>query len=469
VEKGGLVKTLESIVGKGNVVHSRTGLLAYEYDASLNWGMPDAVAFAANTEQVSELVRLAHREGIPFLPRGSGTNLSGGTVPTRGGIVIELSRMNRILEIDLKNRAAIVEPGVFNLALQEALAPLGYYYAPDPASQRVSTLGGNVGENSGGPLCLKYGVTTNHVLGLEVVLPDGTVVQMGGKALDYPGYDLTGLMVGSEGTLGIATKITVRIMRSPEAVKTFLAIYDSVEQAGQSVSDIIAAGIIPATLEMMDRLVIKAVEEAVHAGYPLDAEAVLIIELDGLRDGMDGLEKRIIEICGNNGVRTVDIAASEEDRDRLWAGRRGAFGAVGRLYPSYMVNDGTVPRAQLPRVLKRVAEIGEKYGLPIGNVFHAGDGNLHPLILFDERDKVQLELVKKASYEILQACVEAGGTISGEHGIGMEKLDAMWFLFGWKDLSAMWKVKRSFDPENLCNPGKVLPAMEAERAESSRG
>lgn len=464
-----LVQRLESIVGKGNVVHSRTGLLAYEYDASLNWGMPDAVAFAASTEQVSELVKLAHREGIPFLPRGSGTNLSGGTVPTRGGIVIELSRMNRILEIDLKNRAAKVEPGVFNLALQEALAPLGYYYAPDPASQRVSTLGGNVGENSGGPLCLKYGVTTNHVLGLEVVLPDGAVVQMGGKASDYPGYDLKGVMVGSEGTLGIATKITVRIMRSPEAVKTFLAIYDSVEQAGQTVSDIIAEGIIPATLEMMDKLVIKAVEEAVHAGYPLDAEAVLIIELDGLRDGMDGLEKRIVEICGNNGVRSIDIAASDEDREKLWAGRRGAFGAVGRLYPSYMVNDGTVPRAQLPRVLKRVAEIGEKYGVPIGNVFHAGDGNLHPLILFDERDKAQLELVKKASYEILQACVEAGGTISGEHGIGVEKLDAMRFLFGWKDLNAMWKVKRSFDPENLCNPGKVLPEIEAEKAASSHG
>jgi glycolate oxidase len=469
MEKGELVQRLESIVGKGNVVHSRTGLLAYEYDASLARGMPDAVAFAVNTEQVSKLVTLAHREGIPFLPRGSGTNLSGGTVPTSGGIVIELSRMNRILEIDLKNRAAVVEPGVFNLALQEALSPLGYYYAPDPASQRVSTIGGNVGENSGGPLCLKYGVTTNHILGLEVVLPDGAVVQMGGKASDYPGYDLKGVMVGSEGTLGIATKITVRIMRSPEAVKTFLAIYDSVEQAGQTVSDIIAQGIIPATLEMMDKLVIKAVEEAVHAGYPLDAEAVLIIELDGLRHGMDDLEKRIIQICRNNGVRTVDIAASEEDRDRLWAGRRGAFGAVGRLYPSYMVNDGTVPRAQLPRVLKRVAEIGEKYGLPIGNVFHAGDGNLHPLILFDERDKAQLELVKKASYEILRACVEASGTISGEHGIGVEKLDAMWFLFGWKDLNAMWKVKRSFDPGNLCNPGKVLPQMDIEKAASSHG
>jgi glycolate oxidase len=464
MEKDELVRNLEVIVGKGNVVHSRTGLLAYEYDASLKRGIPDAVVFASSTGQVSELVKLAHREGIPFLPRGSGTNLSGGTVAAKGGIIIELSRMNRIIEIDLKNRAAVVEPGVFNLALQEALAPLGYYYAPDPASQRVSTLGGNVGENSGGPLCLKYGVTTNHVIGLEVVLPDGSVIQMGGKALDYPGYDLKGVFVGSEGTLGIATKITVRIMRSPETVKTFLATYDSVDQAGQTVSDIIAQGIIPATLEMMDKLVIKAVEEAIHAGYPLDAEAVLIIELDGLRDGMDGLENRIVEICENNGVRTIEVAASEEDRDRLWAGRRGAFGAVGRLYPSYMVNDGTVPRAQLPWVLKRVAEISKKYNVPIGNVFHAGDGNLHPLILFDERDKTQLELVKKASYEILQACVDAGGTISGEHGIGIEKLDAMWFLFGWKDLDAMWKVKRSFDPENLCNPGKVLPDKETASA-----
>lgn len=460
MEKRELIRKMESIVGKGNMVHSRTALLVYEYDASLHRGLPDAVAFATSTEQVSELVKLANSEGIPFLPRGSGTNLSGGTVPVRGGIIIELSRMNRILEIDLKNQRAVVEPGVFNLALQEVLAPLGYYYAPDPASQKVSTIGGNVGENSGGPLCLKYGVTTNHVLGLEVVLPDGKIVQMGGKALDNPGYDLKGVIVGSEGTLGIVTKITVRIMRSPETVKTFLAIYDSVEDTGQTVSYIIADGIIPAALEMMDKLIIKAVEESVHAGYPLDAEAVIIIELDGLADGMDRLAQRITEICEKNRVRKMEVAASETDREKLWIGRRGAFGAVGRLYPSYMVNDGTVPRSQLPLALKKVAEIGEKYGLPIGNVFHAGDGNLHPLILFDERDKDQLELVKKASYEILQACVDVGGTISGEHGIGIEKLQAMWFLFGWKDINAMWKVKRTFDPGNLCNPGKVLPDIE---------
>lgn len=458
--KSQLVRKIESIVGKGNALHRHTDLLVYEYDASLHRGLPDAVAFATSTDQVSQLVKLANSLGMPFLPRGSGTNLSGGTVPSHGGIVIELSRMNRILEIDEKNQRAVVEPGVYNLTLQNALAPLGYFYAPDPASQRVSTIGGNVGENSGGPLCLKYGVTTNHVLGMEVVLPDGAVVKMGGKALDQPGYDLTGVFVGSEGTLGIATKITVRIMRSPDAVKTFLAIYDSVEDAGQTVSDIIAQGIIPAALEMMDRLVIKAVEESVHAGYPLDAEAVLIIELDGLKDGMDRLAERVIEICKRNRVRNMEVAASEAQREKLWTGRRGAFGAVGRLYPSYLVNDGTVPRAQLPRVLKKVAEIGRKYDLPIGNVFHAGDGNLHPLILFDERDKQQLKLVSKASDEILQACVDVGGTISGEHGIGTEKLQAMWLLFGWKDLKAMWMVKRTFDPGNLCNPHKVLPGIE---------
>ena len=467
MKKRALIRKMESIVGRGNVLHSRTALLVYEYDGSLQRGLPDAVAFATSTEQISHLVKLANTAGIPFLPRGSGTNLSGGSVPTKGGIIIELSRMNRILEIDLKNQRAVAEPGVYNLTLQDALAPLGYYYAPDPASQKVATLGGNVGENSGGPLCLKYGVTTNHVLGLEVVLPDGDVVQMGGKALEYPGYDLKGVMVGSEGTIGIVTRITVRIMRSPETVKTFLAIYDSVEDAGQTVSDIIAEGIIPATLEMMDRLVMQAVENSVHAGYPLDAEAVLIIELDGLSDGMDRLAQRVIEICKKNRVRTVKVAATETEREKLWMGRRGAFGAVGRLAPSYMVNDGTVPRTQLPRVLKKVAEIGEKYDLPIGNVFHAGDGNLHPLILFDERDKDQLELVRKASYEILQACVDVGGTISGEHGIGTEKLQAMWLLFGWKDLNAMWKVKRAFDPRNLCNPGKVLPKMEIEESKTA--
>jgi glycolate oxidase subunit GlcD len=467
MDKKQLIKEMKAIVGKENVVSSRTALLTYEYDASLYRGMPDAVAYVNSAEQVSQLVKLANRAEVPFIPRGSGTNLSGGTVAAHGGIIIEMSRMNHVLEIDTKNERAVVEPGVFNLAFQNILSPYGYRYAPDPASQKVSTLGGNVGENAGGPLCLKYGVTTNHILGLEVVLPDGEIAQFGGKALDTPGYDMVGVTVGSEGTLGIVTKITVRIMRLPESVKTLLAIYDSIPDAGQTVSDIIGEGIVPATLEMLDNVVIKAVEEAVHAGYPLDAAAVLLIELDGLKDGMDRIADRIVEICKENNVRDIKVASSGVERDKLWEGRKGAFGAVGRLAPSYMVNDGTVPRTQLPAVLAKVGEVGEKYGLTIGNVFHAGDGNLHPLIIFDERDKEQLETVKKASYEILQACVDVGGTISGEHGIGTEKLEAMWFLFGWEDLSAMWKVKRSFDPKDLCNPGKAIPAKKSEVGETA--
>jgi len=467
MERKELIREMQTIVGKENVVHSKTGLLAYDYDASLYRGMPDAVAYVGTAQQVSQLVKLANRAGLPVIPRGSGTNLSGGTVPTKGGIVIEMSRMTRILELDFENQRAVVEPGVYNLALQNALMPHGFRYAPDPASQKVSTMGGNVGENAGGPLCLKYGVTTNHVLGMEVVLPDGEIVEFGGKALDTPGYDLTGVAVGSEGTLGIVTKITVRIMRLPEAVKTFLAVFNSIEEAGQTVSDIIGEGIIPSTLEMMDKVIIKAVEEAVHAGYPLDAEAVLIIELDGLVDGMDRLAERVLEICKKNKVREVKLAASAEERMKLWAGRKGAFGAMGRLAPNYMVNDGTVPRTQLPKVLAKVAEIGKKYNLTIGNVFHAGDGNLHPLILFDARNEEQLERVHKASFEILQACVDVGGTISGEHGIGTEKLEAMWFLFGSEDLSAMWKVKHAFDPKEMFNPGKVIPRLDAGPTEAA--
>ncbi len=329
--------------------------------------------------------------------------------------------MRRILEIDTKNQTALVEPGVYNLTLQNALAPLGYYYAPDPASQKVSTLGGNVGENSGGPHCLKYGVTSNHVLGAEVVLPNGEVVWLGGAA-ETPGPDLMGLFVGSEGTLGIATKILVRIMRQPEHVVTILGIFQSLEEAGQTVSDIIGQGIIPATLEIMDNLVIRAVEASVKAGYPEDAEAVLIIELDGLADGMDEQAQRIEEICRANNVVSVRRAKDNAERAELWAGRRGAFGAVARLRPSYLVCDGTVPRTKLPDALRAVKEVSKKYGLPIGNVFHAGDGNLHPLILFDGRNPEELEKVHKAGAEILEAVARLGGTISGEHGIGTEKI-----------------------------------------------
>ena len=415
------------------------------------------VVLPKSTEEVSKVVKLAHKNKIPVIARGAGTNLSGGTIPTKGGIVIHFSRMNGILEIDIPNRTVTVQPGVITLDLQTLLLTKGFVYAPDPASQKTSTLGGNFGENAGGPHCLKYGVTTNHVLGAEVVLNDGTVIWTGGKSQDNPGYDLTGLLVGSEGTLGIVTKILLKIIRAPEAVKTMLAIYDSIEDAGNTVSAIIAEGIIPATLEMMDNMVIQAVEDSVQAGYPRDAAAVLIIELDGMADGMERQAAKIMETCKRHKVKEIKLAKSDTERAELWAGRKGAFGAVSRLRPSYMVCDGTVPRTKLPEVLSKVLEIGKKYDLPIGNVFHAGDGNLHPLILFDERNKEETSRVHKAASEILKVCADVGGTISGEHGIGLEKLKEMLFIFSEKDIDMMRHIKHAFDPDNMWNPGKVLP------------
>lgn len=452
-----ILEELQALVGEENVLTSPEDLLLYEYDASLDMARPDAVVLPGTAQEIAALVRLCNRENIPFTARGAGTNLSGGSVPYRGGLVIATTRLNRVLEIDIPNQRAVVEPGLFNLDLQKALARYGYLYAPDPASQKVSTLGGNVAENSGGPHCLKYGVTTNHVLGLEVVLPNGETVELGGKALDTPGYDLVGLLVGSEGTLGIVTRIVVRIMRQPEAIKTMLVIFDDLERAGRAVSNVIAAGIIPATLEMMDKIIIEAVETTIKAGYPLDAEAVLIIELDGLKDDMERVAEEIMDICHQAGAREVRVARTQAERDQLWAGRRGAFGAIGSVRPSYLVCDGTVPRTQLPRVLRQVAEIGQKYGLVVANVFHAGDGNLHPLILFDASQEGQAERVRQAGAEILTACVEAGGTISGEHGIGLEKIKAMDLIFSPQDITAMRLVKETFDPQDLCNPGKILP------------
>jgi len=461
MERERMANELAQIVGRENVLVSEMDLMLYGYDASLYRGRPDYIVLPGSTEEVSKIVGFAHKEGIPIIARGSGTNLSGGTIPSRGGIVLHFSRMNRILEIDTENQRAVVEPGIFTLAFKTELARYGYVYQPDPASEKVSTFGGNVGENSGGPHCLKYGVTTNHILGAEVVLSDGEVIQIGGKALDNPGYDLTGVFVGSEGTLGIATKIILRIMPKPEAVKTMLAIYNTLEDAGTTVSAIIADGIIPATLEMIDKLTIKAVEESIQAGYPLDAEAVLLIELDGIKDGMERLAERVMEICKKNNVREVKAAANEQERAQLWAGRKGAFGAVARLRPNYLVCDGTVPRTKLPEVLGKVMEVGKNYNLPIANVFHAGDGNLHPLILFDERDEEELSKVHAAGSEILKLCADAGGTISGEHGIGAEKMKEMFFVFTPRDMAAMRKVKMAFDPEDICNPGKVIPEAEA--------
>ena len=459
MEKPMLINRLKEVVGSDYVLHSEMDLTLYGYDASLMKGKPDVVVIPNSTEEVSQVVRLAYQEKIPVIGRGSGTNLSGGTVAVKGGIVIHFSRMKRILEIDLPNRTVTVEPGIITLDLQNLLLKQGFVYAPDPASQKVSTLGGNFGENSGGPHCLKYGVTTNHVLGAELVLYDGSVVWTGGKSQDTPGYDLTGLLVGSEGTLGIATKIMLKLIPAPEAVKTMLAIYDSIADASNTVSAIIAEGIVPATLEMMDYLVLQAVEESVHAGYPLDAAAVLIIELDGMADGMDRQAEKIMEICRRCQVREIRLAKSDAERADLWAGRKGAFGAVSRLRPSYLVCDGTVPRTKLPEVLSRVLEVGKKYHLPIGNVFHAGDGNLHPLILFDERNPGELERVHQVAAEILKICTDAGGTISGEHGIGTEKLREMSLIFSETDIDFMRQIKKAFDPYDLWNPGKVIPPI----------
>ncbi len=451
-----VIRDLEAIVGQGSVLFDTVSLSHYEYDASLFKARPRAIAFATDTEQVAQLVKYANEHSIPYVARGSGTNLSGGTI-LKDGLIIEMRRMDKILDIDVDNMTALVEPGVFNLTLQNALAPYGFYYAPDPASQKVSTLGGNVGENSGGPKCLKYGVTSNHILGMEVVLSNGEVTWIGGSAPDTPGADVLGLLIGSEGTLGVATKILVRIMRLPENVITMLTIFNTIEEAGQAVSEIIAEGIIPVSLEIMDNLTIQAVEDSMNAGFPRDAEAVLIIELDGIAEGLEEQADRILELCRKNNVVDSSRATDDQARAKLWAGRKGAFGAVARLRPCYLVCDATVPRVNLPKALSAVKAISKKYDLPIANVFHAGDGNLHPLILFDERDKEELSRVHQAGSEIMRACADLEGTISGEHGIGEEKKQEMGFIFDEGDLQLMRDIKTAVDPDNLCNPGKMLP------------
>ena len=460
MEKESMIDELAGLVGRENVLSSAMHFKLYEYDASLIRSRPDCIVLPTSTQQVSKVLTFAHKHQIPVIARGAGTNLSGGSVTVQGGIAIVLTRMNRILEIDKENLRVLVQPGVITLDLKNVLARHGYLYQPDPASEKVTTIGGNFAENSGGPHCLKYGVTSNHVLGAELVLFDGQVVQVGGKALDNPGFDLMGVLGGSEGTLGIVTKAALRIVPKAEAVKTMLCIYNSIEEGGNAVTAIIGDGIIPATLEIMDNLTIKAVEEAYHVGFPTDAAAILIIELDGLKDGMERLTERVLEICRQHHVREIRVAKDQAERDKIWAGRKGAFGAVGRLRPNYLVNDGTVPRTRLPETLAKVVEIGRRYHLPIANVFHAGDGNLHPLILFDERDKDELERVHAAATEIMKVCAEMGGTISGEHGIGVEKLHGMSMIFTPEDIAAMKRVKAAFDPLNLLNPGKVLPDIE---------
>jgi glycolate oxidase len=461
MEREGMIRKLEKIVGKEDVMTSEMELQLYGYDASLVRGRPDCIVMPSSTEEVSRVVKYAHENGIPVVARGAGTNLSGGSVPTKGGIAMLFTRMNRVLEVDVENQRVVVEPGAITLDIKGVIGKVGYLYQPDPSSEKASTIAGNLSENSGGAHCFKYGVTSNHILGAEVVLSDGEVIEVGGKSLDNPGFDLMGLIVGSEGTLGIVTKMILRMMPKTEAVKTLLAIYNTIEDGANTVTGIVKAGIIPATLEMMDNLTIKAVEAAYHVGFPEDAAAILLIELDGLKDGMERLADQVIEVCKQNNVREVRVAKNDAEREKIWAGRKGAFGAVGRLRPNYLVNDGTVPRTKLPETLSKVVEIGKKYNLPIANVFHAGDGNLHPLILFDERDKDELARVHKAAFEIMQLCADMGGTISGEHGIGVEKLAAMPFIFSPRDIAAMRNVKLAFDPEDIYNPGKLIPVEKA--------
>jgi len=457
-----LRRELETIVGAGGVLSDPEELLVYESDGlTLFRALADFVVFPTSAEQVAAVVRLANRESIPFVARGAGTGLSGGCLPAEGGLVISMMRMNRVLEVDYDNQIAVVEPGLVNLHLSWAVGPRGFYYAPDPSSQQACTIGGNIANNSGGPHTLKYGVTVNHVLGLEVVLPDGEIAWLGGKTRDALGYDLAGVFVGSEGTFGIATKIVVRILKKPQAVKTVLAVFDRIEQASAAVSAIIAAGLVPAAVEMIDQLTIQAVEDAFGCGYPRDAAAALLIELDGLAVGMSAQADRIVAACREAGAREVRAAADETERQLLWKGRKSAFGAYGRVSPAYMVMDGVIPRTKLPYVLSRVNEIVAAHGLRVGNVFHAGDGNLHPNILYDPRTPGEEARVVAAGAEIMKVCAEVGGSISGEHGIGLEKADFMPFIFSPADLALMQRLKDAFNPRGLCNPGKVFPTRKS--------
>ena len=457
-----LVDRFREIVGLDGVLSASSDLMVYECDGFvIEKNRPDVAVFPRTTEQVASVARLCHEVGVPFVPRGAGTSLAGGCLPVGGGVMIVLTRMNRILQIDIRDRYAIVEPGVVNIRLTQALKGTGYHYAPDPSSQGACTIGGNVATNSGGPHTLKYGVTVNHVLGVEAVLADGSVVQIGGPAEDPLGLDLTGVVVGSEGTLAIVTKAWVRLTRDPQGCRTMLGVFESVDDATRAISEIIGVGIIPAALEMMDDGILVAVEEAFHFGFPLDAKAILLIEVDGLEAGLDRQRDRIIELCKTCHAREVRLAADEKERQKLWKCRKQAFGAVGRLSPSYCTQDGVVPRTKLPYIFKRITEIGRKYDVRIVNVFHAGDCNIHPILLFDERDAEQVRRVLKASGEILEECIECGGSVTGEHGIGVEKIDFMTKLFAPEDLAAMTRLREAFNPRNLLSPGKLLPTAGA--------
>src|SRR5437016_1593442 len=448
---------LRRIVGDCNVLDDALELLTYECDALPHLReTPAAVALPGSAAEVQAVVRACAHAGVPFVARGSGTGLSGGALPVPGGLVIALSRLNRVLSIDIDNQRVVVEPGVTNLEISRQVAPFGYYYAPDPSSQQVCSIGGNVAENSGGAHCLKYGFTVHHVLGVEAVLPNGELVHLGGTLADTPGPDLLGLLVGSEGTLAVVTSVTVRILRRPEPVPALVAAFDTIDAGGAVVSDIIGAGIIPAAVEMMDALAIRAAEAAVHPNFP-DADTVLIVELDGPTPEVTALFDIVVQTCRRHGATTIEVATNDEQRGRIWRGRKAAFAAMGRVSPNYYVQDGVVPRTKLPEVLNRIRQLERRSGLRIGNVFHAGDGNLHPLICYDERIPGQADKAVEAGAEILSYCIDAGGSLTGEHGIGADKSAYMPTMFSAEDLSLMQRVRAAFDPQRLCNPGKVFP------------
>ncbi len=451
------LQILADALPPGSVVRDPSELLVYESDALVHLrSTPGAVVLPRSAAEVQTTVRLCHEHGVPFVARGHGTGLSGGALPHPEGVLIVLSRLNQIVDVDAANQRVTVEPGVTNLEITKRVAPLGLYYAPDPSSQSVCSIGGNIAENSGGAHCLKYGFTVHHVLGIEVVLPNGDLVTIGGATLDTPGLDLLGVFIGSEGTLGVVTKATLRLLQKPDAVLTLLAAFDSVDQAGGAVSAIIAAGIIPAAVEMMDRLTIQAAEAAVHPNFP-ECEAVLIVELDGPSIEVHELFDVVERICRDCGAISVEIAREQAQRDRIWKGRKAAFAAMGRISPNYYVQDGVVPRTKLPEVLGRIRDLSVRSGLRIGNVFHAGDGNLHPLICYDGSVPGQAAHAETVASEILQYCIEAGGAITGEHGVGADKKQYMSAMFAPVDLDTMQLVRCAFDPDNICNPDKIFP------------
>ena len=451
------VDELRAVLGAAHVIVEPEQLRVYECDGLTGHrAVPELVVLPGSTEDVQSVLRACHRERVPFVARGAGTGLSGGATPVAGGVVVSLARMNQILEIDIVSQRVVVEPGVPNLEVTRAVAAEGFFYAPDPSSQQVCTIGGNVAENSGGAHCLKYGFTAHHVTGLTFVLPDGDVVELGGKALDPDGPDLLGVLVGSEGTLGIATRITLRIVRAPQAVRTLLAGFHTMDAAGAAVSGIVAEGVMPSAIEMMDRLTIEAAERAVAPGYPAGAGAVLLVELDGVAEQVEDDAADVERICAEWGAFEIRAATNDADRALLWKGRKSAFAAMGRVATDYYVQDGVVPRTRLPEVLREIEALSERHGLRVGNVFHAGDGNLHPLVLYDA-EAGETERARELAEAILDACLEAGGSLTGEHGVGMDKACSMPRMFSERDLQVFDRVRRAFDPTGICNPGKVIP------------